>query len=99
MYEILFSDAVEEDLAGIRPYDQVRILDAIDEQLSHEPETRTRNRKMLTHFIPTFEADPPVWELRVGEYRIFYDVNLGENKVCVRAVRHKPPHRTIEEIL
>ncbi len=99
MYEILFSKAVEEELAEVRPYERMRILDAIDEQLLHEPEVLTRNRKMLTHFVPAFEADPPVWELRVGDHRVFYDVDAGERKVYVRAVRHKPPHRTTEESL
>jgi mRNA-degrading endonuclease RelE of RelBE toxin-antitoxin system len=99
MYEILFSEAVEEELAEVRPYDRVRILDSIDEQLLHEPALRTRNRKMMAHFIPEFEADPPVWELRVGDYRVFYDVDAGEGKVYVRAVRHKPPHRTTKEAL
>ena len=41
----------------------------------------------------------PVWELRVGEYRVFYDVDDTEHVVTVRAIRHKPPHATTEEIL
>ncbi len=42
---------------------------------------------------------PPIWELRVGEFRIFYDVAEEERKVYVRAVRRKPPHKTTEETL
>jgi len=42
---------------------------------------------------------PPVWQLRVGEYRVFYDVDREEMAVYVRAVRLKPPHKTTEEIL
>jgi mRNA-degrading endonuclease RelE of RelBE toxin-antitoxin system len=41
----------------------------------------------------------PVWELRVGEYRVFYDVDEVGGQVVVRAVRRKPPHKTTEEIL
>lgn len=41
----------------------------------------------------------PVWELRVGEYRVFYDVNEGTSVVMIRAIRHKPPHKTTEEAL
>ncbi len=42
---------------------------------------------------------PPVWELRVREYRVFYDVAAAEQTVYVRAIRRKPGHRTTEEIL
>lgn len=59
----------------------------------------TKNRKILVSLIPPFEVVPPVWELRVGDHRVFYDVAEEEEAVYVRAVRHKPPHRTTEEIL
>jgi len=54
---------------------------------------------MLVSLIPPFESVPPIWELRVGEYRVLYDVDEGERKVYVRAVRKKPPHKTSEEII
>jgi len=38
-------------------------------------------------------------ERRVGDWRVFYDVDGEERRVYVRAVRRKPPHRTTEEIL
>lgn len=41
----------------------------------------------------------PVWELRVGGFRVFCDVNEAERRVVIRAVREKPPHRTTEEVL
>jgi len=41
----------------------------------------------------------PVWELRINEYRVFYDVDDAAKQVVVRAVRRKPPHKTTEEIL
>jgi mRNA-degrading endonuclease RelE of RelBE toxin-antitoxin system len=48
---------------------------------------------------PPWDHELPVWELRVGEYRVFYDVNDTERQVTVRAIRRKPPHATTEEIL
>ena len=75
------------------------ILDEIDIQLSHEPVRETRNRKILVGLVPPWEHVPPVWELRIGEYRAFYDVDENEKAVMVRAIRHKPPHKTTEEIL
>lgn len=99
MYEIRLSVGVEEDLRAIRPYDRGMIVDTMEGSLTHAPDTETRNRKALPRLVPPFESVPPVWELRVGEYRVFYDVNREERRVYVRAVRHKPPHRTTEEIL
>ena len=99
MHEIRFSKDVPEDLAGIRPHDRNPILDVIEEQLAHTPDTETRNRKVLMNFVPPFEAVPPVWELRVGDDRVFYDVSSEEKTVYIRAVRRKPPHRSTEEIL
>ena len=54
---------------------------------------------MLVALAPPWEHVEPVWELRLGEYHIFYDVDEEASVVIVRAVRHKPPHSTTEEIL
>jgi len=99
MFEIEVAAEVRADLKKIRPYDRNLVLDAIAEQLRHEPDRETKNRKQVPCLIPTFEAIPPIWELRVGSYRVFYDVDREEKKVYVRAVRKKPPHRRTEEIL
>lgn len=99
MYQIEFAEDVEEELGGIRPFDARAILDAIDRELKHRPATATRNRKPLAGISPPFNTVPPVWELRVGDYRVFYDVNEEEARVYVRAVRRKPPHKTTREIL
>ena len=45
------------------------------------------------------EAIPPIWQLRVGAFRVFYDVNEEERRVYVRAIRRKPAHLKTEEIL
>ena len=87
------------DLKKIPVHVQVRVLDEIERQLSFEPAVQTRNRKMLMSLVPPWDAEPPVWELRVGEYRVFYDVLAGEKTVCVRAVLKKPHDKRTEEIL
>ena len=48
------------------------LLDAIREQLAHEPLVETRKRKPLR---PNPLAP---WELRVGPLRAFYDVRPGK---------------------
>ena len=99
MYEIEYTEDVAGDLAGLRAYERARILDRIEEQLTHEPTRQTRNKKMLIGLAPPWEHIEPVWELRIGEYRVFYDVDEEASVVVIRAIRHKPPHKTTEDIL
>ena len=60
---------------------------------------RTRPVQLPTVNVVGKVVGPPIWELRVGEHRIFYDVNVEERTVYVRAVRRKAPHKTTKEIL
>jgi mRNA-degrading endonuclease RelE of RelBE toxin-antitoxin system len=99
MYTIEYTDEVSDDLADLPAHERKRILDKIDEQLIYEPTVETRNRKRLWGLNPPWEHVEPVWELRVGEYRVFYDVDEVLSIVTIRLVRHKPPHKTTEEIL
>jgi mRNA-degrading endonuclease RelE of RelBE toxin-antitoxin system len=99
VFEIQFAEDVEEDLKKVRIYYRNQILDAIEEQLAHEPGTRTRNRKLLESLIPPWQTVAPIWELRVGEYRVFYDISETESVVYVRAVRRKPRGTKTEDIL
>ena len=48
---------------------------------------------------PPWDHVDPVWELRVGGYRVFYDVDDTQATIKVRAMRRKAPHKTTEEIL
>jgi len=99
MYVTRFARDVVRDLRKLSMYRQNILFEAIETQLSHEPTAPTRNRKLLVNLIPPWDAVPPIWELRVGEYRIFYDVSEEEGIVYVRAIRRKPPGRRTEEIL
>ena len=99
MYSIRFAEGVEDDLDKIRVYYRNQILAAIKKQLTYTLESPTRNRKLLPNLIPTWEAVPPIWELRIREYRVFYDVSTQEEIVYVRAVRRKPTGKKSEEIL
>lgn len=99
MFEIRFAEGVEKDLRSIQSYYRNQILDAIEEQLAHQPDTRTRNRKLLENLTPPWQTVAPIWELRVGDYRVFYDVSPSESVVYVRAVRRKPRGSKTEDIL
>jgi len=99
MYEIRFARDVVNDLRRVPAFHRGRIIAAIEGQLGHSPRRATRNRKLLVNLIPPWPADPPVWELRVGAYRVFYDVDEDQQVVHVRVVRRKVRGRTTEEIL
>jgi mRNA-degrading endonuclease RelE of RelBE toxin-antitoxin system len=99
MFTIAYARSVSDDLAGLRATDRNRILDRIHTQLKFEPTTATRNRKILPGLVPPWEHKVPTWELRVGAYRVFYDVDEEAKVVTVQAIRHKPPHKTLEQIL
>jgi mRNA-degrading endonuclease RelE of RelBE toxin-antitoxin system len=98
VFAIRFAEGVEKDLRKTRIYYRNGILDGIEEQLAHEPGTRTKNRKLLENLIPPWQTVTPVWELRVGEYRVFYDVSSNGSVVYVRAVRRKPRGSKTEDI-
>lgn len=99
MFRILFAAAVEEDLKAITPYHRNRILDEIEEALTHEPTAPSKNRKLLVNLLPPWEATSLVWELRSGDYRVFYDVDTAGLAVNIRAIRKKPRGKTTEDIL
>ena len=99
MYEIVYAEGIVEDLKRLPRHQRTRILDGIEVQLRHEPTRPSRNRKIIPGLIPPWDHVPPVWELRIGEYRAFYDLDEAASSVVIRAIRHKPPHKRTEEIL
>ena len=75
MYTLEYAEGVAGDLKKLRAYERKRILDKIEKQLTVEPTRKTRNRKIFVGLVPPWEYIEPVWELRAGEYRVFYDVD------------------------
>lgn len=82
-FTIRFTPPAREHLKAFRKRDQQIVLDAVERQLRDRPEQATRNRKKL-------EENPLApWELRVGSFRLFYDVNQEDRVVVVLAVGRK----------
>jgi mRNA-degrading endonuclease RelE of RelBE toxin-antitoxin system len=80
-YRIAYSPESEDHLRALAARDRATVLDAVDEQLTHQPTVETRNRKPLR---PNPLAP---WELRIGDLRVYYDVEDGpEPIVHVRAI-------------
>lgn len=99
MFTIVYAESVADDLAAIRVFDRKRILDQIDRQLVRQPTQETRNKKILRGLTAPWTHVPPVWELRAGEYRVFYDVDDAGQRVIIRAIRRKPLHQMTEDML
>src|SRR5258705_12461538 len=74
-FNILIQEFAAKEIEALRAYEQRRLLDEIELQLSHQPNVSTRRRKCLVGLAPEFEHVLPVWELRVGQFRVFYDVD------------------------
>ena len=85
-YEIEFNQEALEDLQALRAFDQGVILDAIEASLRFEPLTPSRNRKLVIPVDITIEAGI-TWELRVGEFRVYYDVDPPAMVVVIRIVQ------------
>jgi mRNA-degrading endonuclease RelE of RelBE toxin-antitoxin system len=99
MFEIRYVEGVLDDFKKLPAFNQREIMDKIQKQLAHELTRETRNKKPLPGIKPPWPFKEPLRELRVGEYRVFYDVDEDAQQVIVRLIRHKPPYKTTKEIL
>jgi mRNA-degrading endonuclease RelE of RelBE toxin-antitoxin system len=101
-FYIDIGEAALRELKKLRVYDRRLVVGEIEKQLTHQPTLETRNRKVL-QFDPDLEPDfahePPIWELRIDEFRVFYDVSEIAATVTIRAVRRKRPGQTTEDII
>ena len=87
MHEVALTASAKESLKELRKYDRQRIVDAIETHLRVEPTNQARHRKRLR---PNQLAE---WELRVDDYRVFYDVVEVDRLVKVVAIGYKKGNR------
>jgi mRNA-degrading endonuclease RelE of RelBE toxin-antitoxin system len=96
-YQIRLTEGAIEDIESIRVFDRRKIVEAVHTQLVQEPDHETRNRKRLRSEFGT-TAPKEVWELRVGNFRVFYRLDEAERTVTIEAVREKKQGQTTEDI-
>ncbi|MCX6048269.1 MAG: type II toxin-antitoxin system RelE/ParE family toxin [Chloroflexi bacterium] len=80
MYEIEFADEALADLKWFKTYEQNEILDGIEANLYYEPTSETRNRGLLR------PNQTSAWKLRLGNFRVYYDVDTSLNIVLIVAI-------------
>jgi mRNA-degrading endonuclease RelE of RelBE toxin-antitoxin system len=83
MFAIEFRPDAIEDLALLRKFDQQQIIHIIETQLRNQATEESRNRKRLR---PNQLAE---WELRIGDFRVFYDVDSETASVVILAIGEK----------
>lgn len=83
MYDIEYTEQATADLQWFKKHEQNRIVDNIEQRLRHEPTVQTRNRKLLR---PKATA---VWELRIGDFRVLYDVAVHVRIVAIKRIGEK----------
>lgn len=88
-FTIVLTRSARDDLRHFKRFQQKVILDAVQEQLAHEPVKETTNRK------PLRPNDLSSWEMRVGDIRVFYDVSSDEREVTIKAIGAKVHNRLL----
>ena len=81
-FEIVFSPEAIDHLKEFTARERRLVLDAIEDNLKHEPSRVTAQRKPLR---PNPLAS---WELRVGELRVYYQIEM-DNRILIVAVGRK----------
>ncbi len=87
-YAIRYAECTWTHLRALTARDRAIVLDAVDERLSFEPTQQTRHRKRMDE--NSLEAG---FELRVGDLRVYYDVDERERVVNVLAIGLKDRNR------
>jgi mRNA-degrading endonuclease RelE of RelBE toxin-antitoxin system len=84
---INITDQAARHLDGLSGYAQRIVLGGIELHLRHQPTQETRRIKLL-------RVNPAAsWELRLGDYRVLYDVAEEERFVNVLVVGEKRGNR------
>ena len=79
-FEIFYSDEALEELKQLRGYDRAAILDQIERVLGVNPALTSEARVKRLR-----EPAPTQYRLRVGDHRVFYDVE-GQTVSIVRVL-------------
>lgn len=88
-FQILLTDGAGADLAWFEPFGRRRIFDGMEVHLRFEPTAGSRRIK------PMHPNPVAAWELRLGDYRILYDVDDDPPVVTVQVIGEKRGNRLI----
>jgi mRNA-degrading endonuclease RelE of RelBE toxin-antitoxin system len=78
-YRIVYPPATQAHFRYLTPRQRTLVFESVSQQLAYEPTVETRNRKRLR---PNPLAS---WELRIGNLRVYYDVEDDPQPVVMVA--------------
>ena len=87
-FEVIFDALALDHMGAIGSQYDSLIRRTVEEQLIHQPDVPTRNRKPLLRET----AIGTTWEVRCGpanRFRIFYDIHRDQRLVVVLAIARK----------
>ena len=88
-FEINLTVGAGADLKWSDAYARTMILNGLELHLRHEPTTGTQRLKSLR---PNAVAG---WELRLGDFRVLYDVDAMRHSVTIQVIGLKRGNRLI----
>jgi len=89
MFRIELTKGAIEDLRFFKKFEQRFLLETLERQLRAEPEVETQNRK------PLRPNELARWELRIGTFRVFYNVRLVDRVVQIKSIGWKEHNRLL----
>jgi len=96
VHSVKYSNLAREQLRRLRAHDARRIVDAVN-TLESQPNPASHPRvKTIRGIKPPWGGVAPFFQLRVGDFRVFFD--LADDDLLVNSVRGKG-RRTTEEAL
>lgn len=93
-FTLIYAPVVAQHLDAIDAKYHTLIREKIEEQLAHQPDVATRNRKPVEQ-PAAFSAE---WELRFGpnnRFRVFYQTDQEDREVRIVAVGEKDRNRLL----
>ncbi|HEV3138138.1 MAG TPA: type II toxin-antitoxin system RelE/ParE family toxin [Pirellulales bacterium] len=88
-FQIQYAEAAANDIRALRAFDQRKVLDGIEEHLTHQPQQTSRSRIKA--------MGQPFWSqyrLRIDDFRIYYDIDEENHVVNVLRVLEKGAEAT-----
>ena len=92
-FEIHLKPSAVKDMDRLRKYDAAMVADGMENHLSDNPTKESKSRIKRLRGISN-----PDYRLRLGYYRVFYNVDNAKHTVDVLRILHKDQtHRYYEE--
>jgi mRNA-degrading endonuclease RelE of RelBE toxin-antitoxin system len=86
-FDVRWSPDARDHLRLMSAHQRALVLDSVERDLGDRPDEPTMKRKMLR------QNPVATWELRLGDLRVFYDINKQDQAVEVIAVGIKEHNR------